>query len=485
MNPPRGKRALERRHPSEVLSSTMVELSLDCIVSIDHEGRVIEFNPAAEATFGYKRADVLGKLMAELIIPPHLRQQHFAGMRRYLETGEAKVLGKRLMLEAMRADGSVFPVELTIVRVPVPGNAIFTSYLRDVSGQQRVQGRQRLLLEASAVLASSLHYEETLRNTARVVVPGFADWYFVDVLDETTGKPRRLHVDHRDPEKIAFARALADRYPETNEDRGVLKVLRTGQTEWMREIPADLIRKSAQSEEHYDMLVRLGLRSYIVAPLKARGRTLGAIGFITAESGRLYDADDVAVAEDLGQRAGQAMENARLFREVDQQRARLVEQQTELEAQAAELEKTAVALETSNKALREKTQDALHARDEAFTANKAKSAFLAAMSHELRTPLNAIMGYVDLMALGVHGPITDEQRERLDRVKRSANHLLNLINDVLSFARLEAGKLTYEIETVETGDVLHSAQEVLAPQIELKGVRYSREGAADPHQSPG
>jgi PAS domain S-box-containing protein len=473
MTPPRGRRALERRHPSEVLSSTMVELSIDCIVSIDHEGRVIEFNPAAERTFGYKRADVLGKLMAELIIPPHLRQQHYAGMRRYLEAGEARVLGKRLTLEAMRADGSIFPVELTIVRVPVPGNAIFTSYLRDLSRQQRAEGRQRLILEASAALASSLEHEETLRNIARVVVPAFADWYFVDVLDRTTGKPRRLHVDHRDPDKIAFAKALDDRYPDTSEDRGVMKVLRTGQTEWMHEIPMDLIRKSARSDEHYDMLVRLGLRSYIVAPLKAHDRTLGAIGFITAESGRLYEAEDVAVAEDLAQRAGQAMENARLFHEVDGQRARLVEQQTELEAQAAELEKTALALEASNKALREKTEDALRARDEAFRANKAKSAFLAAMSHELRTPLNAIMGYVDLLALGMHGPITDEQRERLDRVKRSANHLLGLINDVLSFARLEAGKLTYALEPVSTGDVLHAAQEVLAPQLEQKSLRYT------------
>lgn len=476
MTPPRargGKSALQRRHPAEVLNATVVELALDSIISIDHQGRVIEFNPAAERTFGYKRADVIGKLMAELIIPPQLRQQHYAGIRRYLETGEARVLGKRLTLEAMRSDGTTFPVELAIVRVPLPGDPVFTSYLRDLSWQRRGEARQRLLLEASAVLASSLDYEQTLRNISNVIVPQYADWYFVDVIDTTTGEAKRLHIDHRDPEKVALAKRMAERYRDQREDRGVRKVLRTGETEWMREIPQELIREIAQSDEHQDMLLRLGLRSYIVAPLKSHGKILGAIGFITAESGRLYDVDDVALAEDLGHRAGQAMENARLFHEVDDQRKQLVDQQMELEAQAAELEESALELEETNHTLREKTEEALRARDEAFRANKAKSAFMAAMSHELRTPLNAIMGYVDLLALEVHGPVTEEQRERLERVKRSANHLLGLINDVLSFARLEAGRLNYEIEPFAIDEVLSSTEEVLAPQIETKQLRYT------------
>jgi len=147
--------------------------------------------------------------------------------------------------------------------------------------------------------------------------------------------------------------------------------------------------------------------------------------------------------------------------------------QAELEAQADKLKETALELASLNRTLLEKTQDALRARDEAFQANKAKSAFMAAMSHELRTPLNAIMGYVDLLALGVHGPITDEQRERLERVKRSANHLLGLINDVLSFARIEAGRLEFEIGPVAVDQALASTAEVLAPQIQAKKLRYA------------
>jgi len=147
--------------------------------------------------------------------------------------------------------------------------------------------------------------------------------------------------------------------------------------------------------------------------------------------------------------------------------------QGELQAQADKLKETAMELASLNRTLLEKSQEALRARDEAFQANKAKSAFLAAMSHELRTPLNAIMGYIDLLALEVHGPVTDEQRERLERVKRSANHLLDLINDVLSFARIEAGRLEFDIGPVAVDDVLRSTEELLGPQIAAKKLRYT------------
>jgi len=468
-----------RAHVAEISNATLVELALDSIITMDHQGRIVEFNPAAERTFGYKRADVIGKKMAELIVPPHLRAAHYAGLQRYLATGEARVLGKRLELEAMRADGTIFPVELAIVRVPLPGDPVFTSYLRDLTVQRRGDARQSLLLEASALMASSLEYEQTLRNISSVVIPKFADWYFVDVLDAVTGVPKRLQVDHRDPEKVALAKQMAERYRDTNDERGVLKVLRTGKTEWLREIPQELIRSVAVNQEHEDMLRKLGLRSFIIAPLLTRAKVLGAIGFITAESGRLYDADDVSVAEDLGRRAGQAVENARLFREVEGQRNLLEEQQTELEAQATELEETAQALEEANTALRarndelrKKTEEALHARDEADQANRAKSAFLAAMSHELRTPLNAIVGYADLLGLGVHGTMSESQQERLERIKRSADHLLDLINDILNFARLEAGRLDYDIRPVSVNDVLKSTEEILAPQLAQKKLRY-------------
>ncbi|MDQ6738002.1 MAG: ATP-binding protein, partial [Gemmatimonadota bacterium] len=112
------------------------------------------------------------------------------------------------------------------------------------------------------------------------------------------------------------------------------------------------------------------------------------------------------------------------------------------------------------------------ARRAAEEANRAKSGFLAAMSHELRTPLNAIAGYAQLMLLGVHGPLTDAQRGALGRIERSEQHLLSLINDVLNFAKLEAGRVEYDIREVPLGEVVDDIASMVEPQVLAKGLSY-------------
>ena len=124
--------ALERRRDAESLRAkearhrAMLEASLDCVVTMGHDGRIIDFNPAAERTFGHRAADVIGREMADVIIPPDLRARHREGLQRYLETEAPKILDRRLELTAVRADGTVFPVELTITRIDVPGPPTFT-----------------------------------------------------------------------------------------------------------------------------------------------------------------------------------------------------------------------------------------------------------------------------------------------------------------------------------------------------------------------
>jgi PAS domain S-box-containing protein len=139
---------------SEARKAAILESALDCIVTIDHEGCITEFNPAAERTFGHRRDEVVGKQLADVIIPPSLREKHRHGFARYLATGEARVLGKRIEMMAVRADGSEFPAELAITRIPLEGPPSFTGYLRDITERKRAEQELR---RSEAFLAEAQH----------------------------------------------------------------------------------------------------------------------------------------------------------------------------------------------------------------------------------------------------------------------------------------------------------------------------------------
>ncbi len=128
---------------SEARKTAILDSALDCIVTIDHEGCITEFNLAAERTFGYRRDEVMGKRLADVIIPPSLREEHHRGLARYLATGEGRVFGRRLEMTAMRADGSEFPVELAITRIPLKGPPSFTGYLRDITERKQAEKELR------------------------------------------------------------------------------------------------------------------------------------------------------------------------------------------------------------------------------------------------------------------------------------------------------------------------------------------------------
>jgi PAS domain S-box-containing protein len=143
---------------SEARKAAILDSALDCIVTIDHEGRITEFNPAAERTFGYRRSEVVGKDLADVIIPPSLQEEHRRGFARYLATGEARMLGRRIETTALGSDGSKFPVELAITRIPFDGPPSFTGYLRDIT--ERKQSEQELR-RSEAFLAEAQHLSST------------------------------------------------------------------------------------------------------------------------------------------------------------------------------------------------------------------------------------------------------------------------------------------------------------------------------------
>lgn len=138
------KRAAERAlWESKTRKTAMLQIASDCIVSIDHEGRVLEFNSAAERTFGYRHSEAVGRELADLIIPPSLRDRHRQGLAHYLATGHGPILDQRIEMTAMRADGTEFPVELAVSRIPLDGPPMFTAFLRDITARKQAERQFR------------------------------------------------------------------------------------------------------------------------------------------------------------------------------------------------------------------------------------------------------------------------------------------------------------------------------------------------------
>jgi serine phosphatase RsbU (regulator of sigma subunit)/PAS domain-containing protein len=196
------------------------------------------------------------------------------------------------------------------------GEAVLAiNVMEDVTEEREAAEAQRFLAEAGRILSSSLDYDTTITNVARLAVPRIGDWCAVDLLEED-GSTRPVVVAHVDPSKVEWAIEMREKYPpDPTEDRGVYRVLRTGESELYPVIPRELLVEAAVDEEHLRLIDEIGMRSAMTAPLIARGRTLGAITFVSAESGRLYDEDDLLLAEELAARCAIAVDNARLFSE--------------------------------------------------------------------------------------------------------------------------------------------------------------------------
>jgi PAS domain S-box-containing protein len=149
---------------SEVHKAAILDSSIDCVIAIDHEGCITEFNPAAEQTLGYRRNDVMGKHLADVIVPSSLREKHRSGFDRYLSTGEARVLGRRTEMTALCADGREIPVELAITRIPQDGPPAFTGFLRDIT--ERKRNEDALRAAHAQVVQSEEQWRSVFENSA-------------------------------------------------------------------------------------------------------------------------------------------------------------------------------------------------------------------------------------------------------------------------------------------------------------------------------
>ncbi|MDB4909005.1 MAG: sensor protein [Gemmatimonadetes bacterium] len=411
----------------------VLESMSDSLYEYDRDWRLIRMNGAGRKWFisaGVDPDACVGKVIWELF--PGLDESGFGdGFRKVMNERVPVTLRARSMATSRWLQTQVYPTREGVA-----------AYARDVDGEERAEARLRLLADAGRTLASHLDVQSTLETIARLVIPAFADSCTVDFFDASSGAIERVVSAHTVPEKEELWRLSARLNPNVHRrlNSDTLAALSAGKGIMLPHITPEQLVLLVPHEAQRAVVQRIDLRSYLVVPMHNADELIGAISFAVTESDRQYDADDLALAEELARRSAVAIENARLY----------------------SAERTA--------------------RAESDEANRAKMQFLTTMSHELRTPLNAIAGYAQLLEIGIHGVLNDSQRDAISRIQRSERHLLGLINDVLSYARMEAGHVEYERRPLDVRDVMHRVVPLVESQLMAKGLRFEVQmpGAADP-----
>ena len=343
-------------------------------------------------------------------------------------------LGEELAIETLKNGATDYVLKQRLERL-VPSVKRALREMEERFERKRAEAALRqlavksaFLAEASRILASCLDYETTLASVAKLAVPFLADWCTVDILEDNQSI-RRVAIAHCEPVKEELAWELNRRYPDQiHAVAGLLPhVLRTGQSELVSEMQNSHLVSVARDAEHLQILNELGLKSVIVVPLIARGRTLGAIVLLTSESGRHYTSDELTLAEDLAQRAAMAVDNARLYREMQE------------------------------------------ARETAEAANRMKDEFLATLSHELRTPLNAMLGWTQLLRTRALDQIKMDRA--LETIERNTKSLAALIEDILDVSRIITGKLKLSAAPCDLVSVIEAAIETIRPTTKAKYIQ--------------
>jgi PAS domain S-box-containing protein len=405
------------------------------IFALDSSGCVISWSDAAAQITGYSSAEMIGQPFSTLGPQQALELESIMSTARAAGQAQQERWWRR-------RDGGLILVDEVISPVDSDGFVVIAkdlterassaerhaaSEIREAEGLSReralraelqaAERRASFLAEASSILvATSLDFDSTVKALARLAVSRLADWCVIhSILDND--ELRISHVAHHDPEAERQLSAVVDGVGQTDWEQAVRSVISTGQSQILE------FSGLLSAEDGRGLADEFRGEAVMITPLMGRGRVLGAITLVGGSPQRSYDEDDLVLAEELGRRAAIALDNARLYHQA---------------------------------------QD----------ASRAKGDFLAVISHELRTPLNAIMGYSDLLDARISGDLTDKQRRQIDRIRASARHLLQLIEEILSFARIESGGDEVRPELVDAATLVDEVVAVTEPLAAGKGLEF-------------
>ena len=432
--PPSGEEHETPQRPGEIARDTgelhrlLVETVRDyAIFALDPHGHILTWNAGAERFKGYKADEIVGKHFS-IFYPRNLVAEGFPEfeLRTAANTGRFEDEGWRV-----RKDGTRFWANVVITALRSPDGELlgYAKVTRDLTKRREA--------------------EEALRESEerfRLLIEGVRD-YAIFMLDPDG----RVATWNAGAERIKGYRAneiVGEHFSRfyTREDLASRK-------------PERELRIATETGTYEEE----GLR------VRKDGATFWASVLITA----------------LRNKSGELVGFAKVTRDLTERRASQERAIADAQRVAAEeaarrsAEERASELHDLNDQLQRRTKEAEDARARADQANRAKSDFLAAMSHELRTPLNAIGGYAEILSMGLSGPVSDEQREQLGRIKRSQSHLLGIITDILNFSRIEAGKLSYDLRPLSLQAVMESVGVILLPQAMGRGLTLDVTGEAE------
>jgi PAS domain S-box-containing protein len=400
------EQAKEDLRASRERLARIVETNANGIIIVDRAGRITFANTAAKQILNLRPSTSDQLVSSGAGVQPEAAPERFppadALFQQIERTGE-NVHNVEYTIgypDERRATLSINAAPLRDATGNING---LVAALTDITGHKRAEESLLFLADASKLLYSSLDYETTLEQVARLAVPFLADACFVDLIEADRSSVRRLVIAHADPEREQFFRRLSERYPiDMQWPHPITKVLRTGQSELISSVSDSLLQRMARDDEQLGILRQLHLYSLMVVPLLARDQVLGTMIFVSERPNHHYDPNDLALAQELGARAGLAVENARLYCEA---------------------------------------QTAIEARDE----------FLSIASHELKTPTAALITANQLLLKWIaREPASNERVQReLEVIKIATQRLNKLIDSLIEFAHIQTGRFYLARHPVE------------------------------------
>jgi PAS domain S-box-containing protein len=420
------KRAESALRESEELYRTVAQAAADAIVTIDEDSTIITANRATSEIFGYAPTDLIGQPLT-VLMPPHVREPHRAGLRRFLQTKERRIPWNGVALPGLHRSGREIPVEVSFGVSVRDGHHLFTGIIRDISERKRSEDAVRLLSEAGVLLASSLAGQVAFQQLAELVAKFVADSCTIDLINAD-----RILLRVAAASRIALDCCQLPLPDLQQKNHPIARAISTGTSELMSVVTDDWLQEMTRGSGP-SPTPKWQVASCLSVPIRSRQQVVGAFTLCLAtDSARHFGERDKVIAEELSRRIAAALDNIALYRDATQARDALKLQASALEEMVSE--RTAKLQETVGEL----------------------EAFSYSVSHDLRAPLRAMQSYAKILTTDEADSLSPNAKGYLERIRMGANRLDKLIQDILTYSRVARAAMP-----LENVDLEHLLREII------------------------